>query len=238
MKQDSFEFQPGECMGGKYTIIQLLGRGWEGEVYLVREDSTGIERAVKFFFPNKNIKNKTLAFYAKKLHKLRHCPIIIQYHTQEVMAYKNEKVPFLVSEYVEGELLADFVKQLPGKRMHTFQALHFLHALVKGVEEIHRQKEYHGDLHAENIIVQRYGLGFELKIVDFFVWPNYSKSQNIQDDLFDMIRLFYDVLGGANWYHKQPDAVKSICCGLKKSLIKKKFRSSTKLRQFIENIEW
>ena len=52
-----------------------------------------------------------------------------------------------------------------GRRLSPFEALHLLHALVRGVEEIHAVGEYHGDLHSDNIIVRRRGLGFEVKVV-------------------------------------------------------------------------
>ena len=46
----SFNLHCGDCLAGKYQVVTLLGAGWEGEVYLVRERGTGIERTVKIFF--------------------------------------------------------------------------------------------------------------------------------------------------------------------------------------------
>ena len=60
-------------------MVSLLGSGWEGEVYLVRELVTGIERAAKLFFPNRNPNNRVATAYAKKLYKLRACEALIQY---------------------------------------------------------------------------------------------------------------------------------------------------------------
>lgn len=165
---EEFKLAPGRVLAKKYEIIDLLGAGWEGEVYLIREIATGIERTAKLFFPHRNIKDKTTQFYANKLHKLRHCPIVIQYSTQETITFKNKPVTVLISEYVEGELLSDFITRQPGKRLTAFQALHLLHALAKGMECIHSMLEYHGDLHSDNIIVQRFGLSFDLKLVDMF----------------------------------------------------------------------
>lgn len=233
-----FDFKPGENLLEKYKILDHLGTGWEGDVFLIKETKTGIERAAKFFLPKRNKNNSTLKFYAKKLYKLRHCSLVIQYHTQEFILLNNKTVPFLVSEFVEGELLSDFIKRQPGKRMNTFQALHLLHALTSGLEEIHRLKEYHGDIHSENIIVQRYGLGFDLKLIDFFQWRTHSNPENIQDDIYDIINLFYEALGGSQWYSKHPQIIKDICLGKRRELIKKKFRNATKLKDYLENIEW
>jgi tRNA A-37 threonylcarbamoyl transferase component Bud32 len=217
--------------------MSLLGSGWEGEVYKVRERNTKIERAAKIFFPNRNLKNKTSNLYARKLHSLYHCPIVIQYHAEEEMTFRKTPVTVLISELVEGEILADFLKRQPGKRLSPFQALHLLHSLVVGLEGIHAVNEYHGDLHAENIIISRFGLSFELKLLDFFHW-NAPRKENIQDDICDAIRVFYDTLGGQKWYSKQPDEVKYICCGLKRSIILKRYPRISRLRTHLETMSW
>jgi serine/threonine protein kinase len=146
-------------------------------------------------------------------------------------------VTVLISEYIEGELLSNFLKYQPGSRLSPFQAIHLLHALTKGIEEIHSLGEYHGDLHSNNIIVRRYGLGFDLKLVDIFHWST-PKKQNIQEDICDLIRIFYDALGGAKHYTKQPQPVKTICCGLKRSLILSRFRTAAQLRKYLETMRW
>lgn len=234
---DTFNLLEGRILAGKYEVISKLGSGWEGEVYKIRERNTGIERAAKLFFPHRNIRNKTSKFYAKKLHQLRHCSIVIQYHTEEQISYLKTPITVLVSEYVEGELFSNFLKKQPGKRLRPFQALHLLHSLTKGIEEIHKLGEYHGDLHPENIIVRRYGLSFDLKLLDMFHWST-PKRQNIQDDICDLIRIFYDALGGAQRYPKHPPPVKTICCGLKRSLILKKFKTTKQLREHLETLRW
>jgi len=236
-KIDSFRFQPGKRLADKYEVLGLLGAGWEGEVYKLRELNTGIERAGKFFFPHRNKHGRAAKFYAKKLHKLRHCPILIQYHTQETTLFDDAWITFLVSEYVEGELLSDFLARRSGKRISAFQGLHLLHALASGMESIHHAHEYHGDLHTENVIIQRQGISFHLKLLDMFHWGP-AKSENVHDDVCDLIRIFYDAIGGAKRYAKQPQQIKTICCGLKRSLILKKYRTAGQLREYLEMMQW
>lgn len=232
-----FNFAPGKIISGKYKVIEKLGAGWEGEVYKVEEVSTGIERAAKFFLPVRNKGNMTAKFYAKKLHKLKNCEILIQYITQENLTFKGEKVTFLISDYVEGETLSNFLKKQKGKRFNSLQAVLFIYSLIKGLEKIHTMKEYHGDLHADNIIVQRYGLGFDLKLLDMFHWGT-PKAQDLKDDLCDVVRILYDITGGKKHYQTQPEEFKYICSGLKKSIILKKFKNLGQLRRYIENISW
>lgn len=234
---DEFNFRPGRVLAGKYEVISLLGAGWEGEVYRIRERATGIERTAKFFFPKRNVRDRALKFYARKLHKLRHCPFVIQYHTQDTITYQGLPVSFLVSEFVEGELLSSLLQRQPGKRFLPFQALHLLHALALGIDCIHRVGEYHGDLHSDNIIVCRYGLGFELKLLDMFHWGAPS-ARNIQDDVVSIIHIFHEALGGKRHYANLPAEIKSICCGLKRSLILRKFRTAGRLKSYLETMQW
>ena len=233
----SFDLAPGRTLAKKYEVIAPLGSGWEGEVYRIREKSTGIERAAKLFFPQRNLRNKTAKAYATKLHKLRDCPIVIHYHTEETVVIQRMPITVLVSEYVEGELLSAFLERQPGKRLHPFQALHLLYALAAGITDIHRKREYHGDLHPENVIVTRYGLGFELKILDLIQWEA-PKREAMQDDICDAVRIFYDALGGTRSYARQSQQIKSIVRGNKRSLILKRFPTAMHLRVHLETYRW
>lgn len=237
IRVNSFDLQPGRKIAGKYKILSRLGSGWEGEVYKVLELSTGIERAAKFFFPHRNIRSKASKFYAQKLHKLRQCSILIQYHTKEAVSYRRIRVTVLISEYVEGELLSDFLQRFNGKRLSPYMAVHLLYALTKGMEEIHLRNEYHGDLHTDNIIVNKFGLRFELKLLDMF-HLSAPKKENMQNDICGLISIFHEVLGGAKWYAKHPPVIKNICLGLKRSLILKKFRTISQLREYLDTMEW
>jgi tRNA A-37 threonylcarbamoyl transferase component Bud32 len=233
----SFDLQPGRVLVRKYVVGERLGQGWEGEVYHVTETSTGVERAAKLFFPQRNEKNRALNFYAKKLNNLRHCGIVIQYHSQETFRFRGHDITFLVSDYVEGDLLSEFIKACPGKRLHWFEALHLLYALAKGVAEIHEAGDYHGDLHSDNVIVQQCGLGFEVKLIDMFEWGRANNEQRMED-VMDLLKLLYEAIGSSKHYSKQPPQIKEICCGLRRSLVKKKFRDASQLRDYLEQLSW
>lgn len=234
---DSFSLEPGSKLANKYEVVSLLGAGWEGEVYKVKEQRTGIERAAKFFFPQRNLANKTLKFYAQKLHKLRDVNGLIKYHTQETIDFRELPITFLVSDYYEGEQLKEFLDRQPGKRLRTFEALHLLHAIAETVERIHANGEYHGDIHLENVMVLRKGLGFEIKLLDMIHWAT-PKRENIQDDICDAIKVFYDAIGGKRFYSNEKQEVKDIVCGLRRTTILKKFRTMNHLLLHLNNLTW
>lgn len=238
-KKIDLSFEVGFVVNGKYEILEEIGKGFEGRVYLVRELGTNIERTIKFFYPEQNGAGKTIKAIAKKLHALRSSRLLIQYHTQDSMVLAGgAQVSFLVSEFTEGVILSEFLKGEPGGRLHYFTALHLLHALVRGVEEIHRLGQYHGDIHTANIMVERAGLSFGLKLLDPFHWVGATKRDGQQDDIVGVIEVFFEALGGHEHYSRLPQVVKDICLGMKKPFILKKFKTMSRLRSHLETLEW
>lgn len=234
---EGYDLPPGRTLGGRYEVISFLGRGWEGEVYKVCEVRTGIERAAKLFFPERNPRGRALIRYAHKLNKLKACPIIIQYHHQDSTRVRGQRVDFVVSDYVDGDVLSAFIARYRGKCLPAFQALHVLHALARGVEPIHHLGEYHGDIHSDNIMIRREGIGFDVKLLDFFDLGRPTR-ENIQDDVFDLIYVLYEMVGGAKGYSRTGPEIRQIVMGLKRSLIRRRFRTAGALRQGLENLKW
>jgi serine/threonine protein kinase len=231
----SFDLSPGEKIGGKYRVEAFLGGGLQGEVYRVTEVQTGIRRAAKLFYPHENERNRTARTYAQRLHRLRGCPIVIQYHHAERVVVAGAPVTCLISEFVDGILLSDFIAGERGRRVRPFKALHLLYPLVRGVEEIHAHDEYHGDLHSQNILIQPRGIFFDAKLVDFY---NYGKStaSHRRDDVVDLVHLLYEMTGGRERYAKQPPAIKDICRGLRRDLIRQSFPTAWHLRDHLESV--
>jgi serine/threonine protein kinase len=232
-----FGITPGRVLAGKYRVDRFIGSGWEGEVYLVTERLTGAPRAAKLFFPERNAKDKAAVYYARKLERLRDCPIVIQYHHAESVRLQGRPVTVLISEFVEGRLLPDYVANAPGARLPVFEALHLLYAISSGLALMHERKEYHGDLHAGNVLVRRRGIHFEIKLVDLYDRGKVA-GWNIREDVVDLVRIFYDAIGGKDAYADQPPIVKSICCGLKRSLIHQRFPTAWHLCRHLDTVEW
>ncbi len=237
MAQPKFNLKSGRKLGSHYEVVEYLGGGWEGEVYKVIENRTGIVRAAKIFYPKRNIDKKRLLSYARKLYKLRSCDIVMQYHHRDTSRLLGEKTEFLVSDLIEGEMLSDFLLRQKRNRLSSFQALHLLYALALGVEQIHYLGEYHGDIHSDNIMVKRRGLGFSVSLLDFYDLGRPTKER-IQYDVYGLIDILYESIGGADGYRKAAKDVKQIVMGRKHTLIKRKMQNAGHLRLLLENLEW
>lgn len=232
-----FDLQPGVTLGRNYYVIEFLGAGWEGEVYKVEERRTGIPRAAKIFYEGRRLSNRQLQRYARKLHKLRRCPIITQYHHRDVARVGRETVEILVSDLADAEMLSTFLERQPRKRLSEFEALHLINAIAVGMEPIHFLGEYHGDIHSDNILVKRVGLSFEVHLLDFFDFGRPTRDR-IQHDVYDLISLLYEAIGGKKGYESASKEVRRIVSGRKHTLIKKKFKTAGQLRIALENLEW
>lgn len=232
-----FDLRTGRILAGKYRVLGELGSGWEGEVYRVSELATGIERAAKLFYPLRDPQGRVSAWYARKLERLRRCPILIPYLTCETVTLRREPVRMLVSELVEGEALPRFLRRQPGSRLTPFEGLVFLHRLAVGLESIHALSDYHGDLHAGNLIVRRRGIDFDLRLVDVYRWSG-PRRESMRDDVIDAIHVFHLALGGRARYAALPAEVKAVCLGLKRTLILRRFPTAAALRRHLEGFDW
>jgi len=232
-----FDLVPGRIVAGKYQIEKILGSGWEGEVYAIIERSTGIRRAAKFYYPHRDPKGKAAINYARKLDALRHCPILMQYYHQEIALVKRRKVTVVISELVEGQKLSEFLLSQPQKRLPPFEAMHVLYELAKGIAPIHSRGEYHGDIHDDNIMIRRHGIGFEVKLIDFFDLGKPTRRR-IQKDVLNLVEVFHTLVGGRLKYARQPRVVKEIIRGLKDSLILQRFSDAGDIQRHLETLEW
>ncbi|MFG0305530.1 MAG: protein kinase [Phycisphaerales bacterium JB040] len=232
-----FDLPPGRVLAGQYVIERHLGSGYEGEVYRVSEKRTGALRAAKLFYPERNPKDRAIRFYAEKLERLRDCPILTRYHHSETVRVKSETTVMLVSELAEGVMLDRFVRARRGKRLPEFEALALLAETARGLAQIHDRREYHGDLHSDNIMLNPTGVRFNVKLIDFH---NYGRSTRdlIAGDVADLIRIFYDTLGGKRHYASHSKPVKHVCAGLRKSLIRERFPTARHLAAHLQSFEW
>lgn len=237
MTKTHFNLEPGKTLGRNYFVERYLGGGWEGEVYMVAERHTGVLRAAKIYYPHHKRTRAQMSRYARKLYKLRDCAIVSQYLHRDIARVGRDQVEVMVSDLAPGEMLSSFLTSQKQKRLTEFEALHLLYAIVAGVEQIHYLGEYHGDIHSNNIMVSRKGLGFEVRLLDFFDLGR-SSARMVFRDVVDLINLLFEMIGGARYYPAAHPVIKGLIRGRKHNLIRERYRNAGQLRLALDNLDW
>ncbi len=142
-----------------YRIIEKIGAGGMGEIYLA--DDTKLDRKIALkFLPASLVANTELKSRfireAKAVAKLNHPNIVTIY---EVGEYHGR--PFFAMEFVRGHTLRHFVGD---KSLQLDMIVELAIQLCQGLAEAHRNGIVHRDIKAANIVVDEQN---RLRILDF-----------------------------------------------------------------------
>ncbi|HEY5933381.1 MAG TPA: SUMF1/EgtB/PvdO family nonheme iron enzyme [Kofleriaceae bacterium] len=145
---------PGEL--DEYRLIQPLGRGGMGSVWLAEDRLLDRLVAIKFIAhdePNKQTRER-FAIEARAAARLAHVNVVTVHRYGEIAGR-----PYLVSEYIRGEPLDKLAKPIPWERAHEIGI-----ALARGLAAAHRHGIVHRDIKPANAILTADG---DAKLVDF-----------------------------------------------------------------------
>lgn len=139
---------------GRFRVGRLLGEGSQGTVYLCHDSE--LERKVTIKLLDKALPETSFHDEARTMSRLQHPNIVSIYE-----AGHHNGTPYLVFEYVEGQLLSDLIRsgalELP-KAFQIFQGL------LDGMSRAHQAGIVHRDLKPANIMI---GAEQVPKIMDF-----------------------------------------------------------------------
>ena len=142
-----------------YKVLEKIGEGGMGEVYLAKDTKLDREVAVKVLPATFSENKERLARFereARLLASLNH-PNIAAIHELE----ESDGVHFLALEYVPGETLAERIKRGP---IPIDEALPLFKQIAEGLEAAHEKGVIHRDLKPANIKVTPEG---KVKVLDF-----------------------------------------------------------------------
>jgi serine/threonine protein kinase len=152
-----------------YQIMSQLGKGGMGEVYRAKDQKLGRDVAIKVL-PEEFARdaNRVARFQreAKLLASLNH-PNIAAIHGLEESGGTN----FLVLELVEGETLADHIRQGP---IPVEESLKLALQIAEALEAAHEKGVIHRDLKPANIKVTPDG---KVKVLDFGLAKAFAGDQ-------------------------------------------------------------
>jgi WD40 repeat protein/serine/threonine protein kinase len=142
----------------EYRIIQLLGRGAMGQVYLAQDTQLDRLVAVKFIAArvpnNEDRRRERFRLEARAIARLHHPNVVMVHRVGEV-----DGQPYLVSEYVRGERLDAVAKPVAWSRLLAIAT-----DLARGLGAAHQQGVLHRDIKPANVMVTANGTA---KLLDF-----------------------------------------------------------------------
>ena len=156
--EENQKLEKGKCFG-HYEIIELLGMGGMGEVYLADDKKLDRRVAIKILseeFSRHETNLNRFIQEAKSASALNHPNILVIHEIGEA-----EAVHFIVSEFIEGKTLREIIKESP---MNLAEILDIAIQIANALVAAHSAKIIHRDIKPENIMIRPDGY---VKILDF-----------------------------------------------------------------------
>jgi serine/threonine protein kinase len=173
---------------GKYKVLERLGSGGMGSVYLCEHKLMRRRVAVKVLPPAKAEDSSSLErFYreARAVAALDHPNIVRAYDIDQ-----DDKLHFLVMEHVDGSNLQEIVKKTGP--MDVLRAAHYMRQSALGLQHAHETAGLvHRDIKPGNILVDRNGI---VKILDMGLARFFHDEEDILTRKYDE-----NVLGTADY---------------------------------------
>jgi len=142
-----------------FKILEKIGAGGMGEVYLAEDTALDRKVALKFLPPHYSSDSELIVRFkreAKAAASLNH-PNIITVH--EVAEHEGQS--YIAMEYVEGKSLKDLISQ---KELSVNKVIEVARQICEGLQAAHQADIVHRDIKPANILLEKSG---RVKIVDF-----------------------------------------------------------------------
>ncbi len=213
---------------GRYIPKRKIGSGSQGIVYLCEDPKLKRLVAIKLLHGSLFGDSSVTAFEseAQALGRFQHQNIVSVYD----FGYLKNR-PYIVFEYIEGQLLSDWINA----RVHKLpELLKLMAGIVAGISQAHQAGVIHRDIKPQNIIINAAGVP---KIMDFgiallieeqggseqvvgspgYMAPEYIRNKQLSPaiDVFSLGIIFYQLLTGHLAYsgRSRQDMLASVLAG-------------------------
>jgi predicted ATPase/serine/threonine protein kinase len=153
--------KPGDIIGGTYRLVQMLGQGGWGAVWLAEHILLNENRALKVILSqwasDPNIRLRFIKGEARNTLRLERHPNLVRSYDLGL----HGDVPYIVMEYIEGETLQS---KLRHGRLSVDETADILEQIAAGLDVAHRQGLIHRDIKPANIFITNTGI---VKVGDF-----------------------------------------------------------------------
>lgn len=177
---------------GKYKVLEKLGSGGMGTVYLAEHKFMKRRVAIKVLPKTRALEPSSLErFYreAKAIAALDHPNIVRAYDIDQDKLGDGGELHYLVMEYVDGSSLQDIVR-IKGP-LDCARAAHYIYQAANGLLHAHAVGLVHRDIKPGNLLVDR---GGTIKILDMGLARFFNDEQDVLTKKYDE-----NVLGTADY---------------------------------------
>jgi len=209
-------------MVSHYRIVEKIGAGGMGEVYLAEDTKLKRKVALKFLPPHLCQDKDCRARFkreAQAVAKLSHPNVVTIYDVSEF-----QRRPFFGMEYVERKSLKDYASQ---KELSIEHILELGIQICDGLQDAHEKGVTHRDIKPSNILIDSHG---RAKIVDFglasvvgtdqltktgstlgtigYMSPEQVQGKEIdhRSDLFSLGVVLYELIANQNPFKRYSEA--------------------------------
>lgn len=145
---------------GAYVVLDTLGAGGMGEVYLARDSRLGRTVALKVLAQDVSADKRRMQRFrqeAKIASSLNQPNILTIFEFGEISG-----LTFLATEFVDGETLRDYMH---GKRLKIGEVLEIATQVLAALDAAHDARIVHRDIKPENVMIRRRDR--VVKVLDF-----------------------------------------------------------------------
>ena len=211
------ELAPGTVLGGRYEILQLLGRGGMGAVYKAHDRELDRTVALKLIRPDLARNPEMVRRFKQELILARQVT-----HRNVIRIFdlgQSDGIKFITMDFVEGHDLRALLKE-KGK-FPPPEAARIMLQICRALEAAHGEHVIHRDLKPQNIMLDGKGRVF---VMDFgiarsarvpgmtqtgallgtpeYMSPEQARGENLdqRSDIFSLGVIFYEILTGNKPY--------------------------------------
>src|SRR6266852_6000181 len=212
------DLEKGTVFGGRYEILQLIGRGGMGAVYKARDTELDRIVALKLIRPELATNPQILKRFKQELILARQVT-----HKNVIRIFdlgQSDGIKFITMDFVEGWDLRQVL--LEKGKLAPEQAARTMLQICRALEAAHAEGVIHRDLKPQNIMLDASG---RVYVMDFgiarsaylpgmtqtgaligtpeYMSPEQGRGETLTErsDLFSMGIIFYELLTGKSPYH-------------------------------------
>src|SRR5882724_3626553 len=156
-----------------YRIIDKLGEGGMGVVYLAEDKHLARRVAIKFLSSTDHHYRARFIREARAVSALSHPNIATVHDYGET----DDGKPFIVMEFINGQRLSDL---LEGQGITLARAVEIVSAIAEALAEAHHHGIVHRDIKPSNVILTERG---QVKVLDFGLVKHLFEEPSTSVDL-------------------------------------------------------